>query len=383
MTIKDEKIITQFNLPAGAYPKIQFSSNAFLSKEDLNDPSKNKVSMNAKFNFANILEEPISAEVDFLIPEPMIFYVKLTELTGLPEGAPSLSASLFQGKWWKIDVETLIENFAGMGAEEIQASFKNNQPSKEELEKIEVILKKYLSIVQAEKLADSSIDGDSAYRWRIDFEKKQFVDMFMEILEVTGKDSTGKIGIQTPEVKASIESSLNLIDIKPIEILVKKAGYLPLQVKFSLGILDEDGTNIADVDITYTTTSSEPIKIEAPAESTDILYLLGPIVQSSLDSARQKGKDASIKANMSSLRVQGELFWDDNNGYSGFCLSKELKDTRKSIEGSGSTGFVCKDSVKAYAISTKLLQTGYWCVDSSGASKATSTASSGTTCPAK
>src|SRR3989344_3820739 len=114
VTLKDGKMIAQLNLPAGTHPQINFSSVAVLHRQDLNDFSKNKASLNTKFNLINILKDPISAEVDFLITEPKVFYVKLAELAGLPEGAPSLSASLFQKKWWKIDVEALIENFAGL-----------------------------------------------------------------------------------------------------------------------------------------------------------------------------------------------------------------------------------------------------------------------------
>src|SRR3989344_2411827 len=76
ITIKDKLLITNLNFPADTYPQINFSYDAVSFREDLNDPSKDKISMNAKFNFLNILKDPISAEVDFLMPEQMIFYMK-------------------------------------------------------------------------------------------------------------------------------------------------------------------------------------------------------------------------------------------------------------------------------------------------------------------
>ncbi len=385
IVLKDKKIIAPFNLPAGVYPQINFSSEAFLSREDLNDPFKDKLLANAKFDLRNILKDPILAKIDFLIPEPMVFYVKLSELSGLPEGTPSLSVSLFQGKWWKVDVKALINNFADTDADKLLESIKNNQPSKEKLEKVNIIFKKYLGMAQVEKLADGVVDGAPAYHFSIVFDKKLFAAMLMEIAEVTRPDSTDGLQIETSEIKTEIENALNMIDLKSIEIFAGKRNYIPFQVTISLGISDKDGGNIADVNINYFTSSSAPMNIETPAESTDILYLLGPIVQSSLQTARQKGKEAGIKATLSSMRAQAELFYDSHSySYSGFCLSKELKDARVYVEQQGGTGFICKDSPTKYSIGTKFPQnSGNWCVDSTGASKATTTLPVGTACPTK
>ena len=312
--------------------------------------------------------------------------MKLNELTGLPEGASSMGASLLQGKWWKIDIEALVKNFAGVEADKMLELMKDSQLSKEKIEQIQNIFKKYINMAHVEKLADGVIDSAPLYRWSINFEEKQFIDMYMEILEITRIDSMDKIEIETSDIKTSIETALEKIDIKPIELSIQKKGYIPAQIKFSLGILDEDGINIADVNITSTFSSSGPVNIKAPAESTDILYLMGPIVQSSLNSARQKGQEAAIKANMSQLRPQAELFYDFNKySYSGFCASKELKDIRKSIENSGGTGFICRATGQKYAIGVNFPQktSGSWCVDSTGASKTVATLPSGTACPAK
>ncbi len=101
-----------------------------------------------------------------------------------------------------------------------------------------------------------------------------------------------------------------------------------------------------------------------------IIGILSSVVLASLNTARQKGADASVKANLSSLRVEGVLYEDTNKSYVGFCddfrATNSLKSASKSASLSQSeTNYVCNDSSSAWAASVPLRGGGYWCVDSS------------------
>lgn len=48
-----------------------------------------------------------------------------------------------------------------------------------------------------------------------------------------------------------------------------------------------------------------------------IIGILSSIVLVSLNSARQKGRDASIKGSMSAMRAAAEVYFDDNYSYAG------------------------------------------------------------------
>ena len=242
-----------------------------------------------------------------------------------------------------------------------------------------VFAENYKNIVHMEKLPDGKIEGASAYHWKVTLDKAQLANAMKETLMLMQKDLSDK-----DEIKISdIETALKVIDIKPFDLFVKKGEYLPIQAKGSMDILDKTGKNIGTMDMSFIFSGSAPVEIKAPAESTDILYLLGPIVQSSLDTARQKGREAVIKANMSNLRVQAELFLDAHqNSYLGFCSSPELKGAEASIKNNyGGTEFLCKNTSKTYAISVKLPTAGYWCVDYTGVSKSFASPISGTACP--
>lgn len=51
-----------------------------------------------------------------------------------------------------------------------------------------------------------------------------------------------------------------------------------------------------------------------------IIGILSSVVLASLNSARNKGSDAAIKANLANARAQAELYADDNSGsYDNVC----------------------------------------------------------------
>ncbi len=50
-----------------------------------------------------------------------------------------------------------------------------------------------------------------------------------------------------------------------------------------------------------------------------IIGILASVVLASLNTARTKGADAAVKANLSNVRAQAELFYDTASTYTGVC----------------------------------------------------------------
>ncbi len=122
-----------------------------------------------------------------------------------------------------------------------------------------------------------------------------------------------------------------------------------------------------------------------------IIGLLSSVVLASLNGARNKGADAAIKQQMKSAQSQAELIYDDAvpNSYEGVCEQSNIIAQVTAAKNSGGattlsfldttasahdTTAVCHDSADAYAIEIplKTTETQSWCVDSTGAAKATS-----------
>ncbi len=121
-----------------------------------------------------------------------------------------------------------------------------------------------------------------------------------------------------------------------------------------------------------------------------IIGILASVVLASLNTARAKGADANIKANLANARAQAELFYDNGttSTYTGVCTATtggikaliaaaavtSLGNSATVATGATSTTTpvaVCNDSASAWAaaVPLKTAPTTFYCVDSTGASR--------------
>ena len=114
-----------------------------------------------------------------------------------------------------------------------------------------------------------------------------------------------------------------------------------------------------------------------------IIGILSSVVLASLNTARAKGNDAKVKAQLASLRAASEVYYD-TNGHYGTAVADLCSDAFFADVNSGMSQYTdqsnypvgatlsCHSDGTAYATSALLLTstTGEaWCVDSTGASK--------------
>ncbi|KND48099.1 MAG: putative Type IV pilus pilin [Parcubacteria bacterium C7867-006] len=116
-----------------------------------------------------------------------------------------------------------------------------------------------------------------------------------------------------------------------------------------------------------------------------IVGLLSAVVLGQLSTARNKGKDASIKSTMNSAPSAAQLYYDiyNNGQWNGVCtannglnniVTKLGEITTVYCNGTGQNGWMIYAQLKS--------QTGYWCMDSFGGKKfCASTPAAGYTCP--
>lgn len=120
-----------------------------------------------------------------------------------------------------------------------------------------------------------------------------------------------------------------------------------------------------------------------------IIGILSAVVLASLNTARTKGNDAAIKANLNTVRVQAGLYYDTHaSSYNPAAASTVhgvdcgstgatqpantlLADSNVSraliaVKGSSGQALYCnlKDDGTAYAFAAALPSGGYWCTDS-------------------
>jgi prepilin-type N-terminal cleavage/methylation domain-containing protein len=119
-----------------------------------------------------------------------------------------------------------------------------------------------------------------------------------------------------------------------------------------------------------------------------IIGILASVVLISVNSARSKGSDAAVKANLDGLRTQAEISYDNNNSYSGVCSDPTIlsqitgaknaagitsaTNVTFSTAGSANTA-TCHSSPGKWGVEVPLKSTpgNFWCVDSNGGATTT------------
>jgi type IV pilus assembly protein PilE len=112
-----------------------------------------------------------------------------------------------------------------------------------------------------------------------------------------------------------------------------------------------------------------------------IIGILSSVVLASLSTARSKGNDAKVKGQLASVRNAAEIYYGNNNSYgatvSNNCAGGMFTDATSGLSNlvtaanyPSNTTLVCNSNGTSYAVGANLSTgNGYWCVDSTGASK--------------
>jgi prepilin-type N-terminal cleavage/methylation domain-containing protein len=126
-----------------------------------------------------------------------------------------------------------------------------------------------------------------------------------------------------------------------------------------------------------------------------IIGILSSVVLASLNTARNKGKIAAAKSGMAQLRTSAEIYYDTNGNYGAItdCATGIFADTNfdairdNVVKNAHATpaetctsnnAGAATDSAWAYSVT--LVDSTFWCVDSTGASRAATAAAAGN-CP--
>ncbi len=124
-----------------------------------------------------------------------------------------------------------------------------------------------------------------------------------------------------------------------------------------------------------------------------IIGILASVVLASLNSARNKGADAAVKANLNGMRAQAEIFYDTGSTYTSVCADTNMTNALSAAgdavqvapTAGGAGDAECNSSGTAWSAWANLKTAGAWCVDSTGQSKAIAIQNSGssalTACP--
>lgn len=104
-----------------------------------------------------------------------------------------------------------------------------------------------------------------------------------------------------------------------------------------------------------------------------IIGILASIVLVSLNSARAKGRDASAKGSISSIRASAEIYYDSHggtyevtNGSESVCLDGPTTNLLVAAMSETGNSWFCNDGPLDYVAAIELNNGNIFCVDSTG-----------------
>lgn len=119
-----------------------------------------------------------------------------------------------------------------------------------------------------------------------------------------------------------------------------------------------------------------------------IVAILSAIAIVNLNTARNKGRNAAVKANLVTLYSAAELYYDNKGDYDGFCDDVSIRGVTTSIQNINNFGCAedvnpkacvdCDDDADAWIVFGRLYDGKWFCVDGLGTQSVTSTPNSPT-----
>lgn len=243
------------------------------------------------------------------------------------------------------------------------------------------------------------VEGRDLYRYELTIRKEAIIPFYTKVL--ADADKYKKLGLARD---GGLLEYLKSREFEKIFDYVNKntaltmwtdaAGY-PAKIEYRLRIVPpETAVQLKDKQIGLVfsldlSDINEPVQIERPADAKPIDQIIAEIegnVGSALSTARQKGTEASVKANLSMMRTSAELYYDGagKNSYgtqawmtgsAARCTGGMFKDkdiasalAAADKQNADAGGVVCYANGTGYLAGAALNSKRWWCIDSDGAS---------------
>jgi hypothetical protein len=166
-----------------------------------------------------------------------------------------------------------------------------------------------------------------------------------------------------------------MFEFKSIQVWVDETTALPLKYSVIVDFAEQNTYGAPAIKMTINTemniVKTNSVKsIKAPKKTKTLDQMIETIFGESLTEARAKGTDAAVKANTANLRAYAEIHYDNKGSYKSFCESNDAKNTFDDIRDLIGMRPDCTVSSngQAYAITSELTESDYFCIDNTGAS---------------
>ena len=254
-------------------------------------------------------------------------------------------------------------------------------------------------ITVTDKLLPEKINEKLSYHFMFDLDRegvKNYLFDLKNYLQDVGKNDSYISSIDPTDLGDALD---NIVDFRG-EAWVGVSDHMPYKFIIDFGIkTGDDSTKVVKISIVSVFNKwNESVSVVAPENSISLEELIQTMSNNAMDynepvydpvtgefvtTENVAENDASIKGQMTSLRANAEIYFDQNSNYDGFCIKPDIQagEMMMGIRDFSEGVFRCEDEPNAYAISTQLKDKTYFCVDSTGFAGTSTNMISGTVCP--
>jgi hypothetical protein len=390
--------------------KLILNTNTGTDMTDVNNP---KASGNFTINLTMPgAASPITATVSMAAINK-VSYLKLSEITTPDNYLLPAGISKIQGKWLKIDqdsikaLEALSQANGGQTelpdiSQMINSDLYNTELSK----KIQDLLTTENLLSVSKQLNDETISGQSTYHYLIVINKDKLTDLLNKLITLgmqeasnlpnngaTNNSNPALIGNMAQAVVKTFTDSLGDINM---EMWIGKKDFMLYQVKldktidlskilesFTGAVVIEPGLNNMQIEVKFNMTNSNfnnPITVQVPADAQKIEEVVLPMM-----------KNLKIESDINQIGFTAQLSYSATNSYSSLCKNgllngylatygTDLIKLNNNIVSQGAKKPACFSNVQNYCVSTQLADGSYMCVDKNGKTGITKCVSAQTVC---
>lgn len=295
----------------------------------------------------------------------------------------------YENKWYYMTLDkdfkedTLAPSVGSVFSGE---TFIEEELTQEQKDKIATMFKDARFIVITKKELPTLKDGMLMHHIMFEPDYEGILNYFRNIFEFIKSERGEDLGeFDMDSFESDFRESIKAINNFQGDMWVNVIDGLPYKVTTSFNVSYPD-IGMSSTNITIESNFkdwNQDIQIQTPEGAIDYKEVSGNDYGFGLGGAREKGKDATIKSELSSLRAVAEIYYVSKNSYVGFCNSDEFIDARERIMSLDrllecSSGQKGSDSF--YSVSSILGDGTRFCVDSTGFADISSSSATGTEC---
>ncbi len=327
---------------------------------DRTDAANEKTDISLAFS-SNVIPVSISLQTKFI---DNTLYAKVPDLGFLNDLTGGNTGGFLPGDWVQFSKADLSEPLPGTT---IMPSFISNLTA-EKKDQIRNIIFNAGVITPTIELSKEKLNGVSVHRYQFSVNQQALAKAIADSSVIASGQA------MSPDDNAVLNDILSSFTVADGQLWVGVWDRKPYRIMFTLKPTEGGSDAISSIKFDSSLDAfGSPASITAPVSAKPFSSLF--------QDAQNKGRDAAIKAGLTSAVPAAEIYYGSKRTYLGLCADTTVKSIIDTMAAKYAPSVYCKDSARTYAVAFPLAsESGVACMDNGGKIISLATLPTGTSC---